>query len=131
MPQKLPTLCQCWASQLVLCLDTYKQRMLRLVSEVEDMETRLGLAGRDVDPVFQHSWRHCVGFIHDLVKAGSVGFVEAAVEEHVELFFVAKKAGAQRFIVDARASNRHFLNPPSGRVARRRGTLPCRISGCR
>ena len=28
--------------------------------------------------------------------------------------FVAKKAGAQRFIVDERASNRHFLRPPSG-----------------
>ena len=29
-------------------------------------------------------------------------------------FFVSKKAGAQRFIIDARASTRHFLNPPSG-----------------
>ena len=29
-------------------------------------------------------------------------------------FFVAKKAGAQRFIIDARASNRQFLRPPSG-----------------
>ena len=26
----------------------------------------------------------------------------------VSLFFVAKKAGAQRFVIDARASNRHF-----------------------
>mgnify|MGYP000913042800 CR=1 FL=1 len=77
------------------------------------METRLGLAGRYVDPVFQQSRRHYVGFISDLVRAGSVGFVEDAVE-HVGLFFVAKKAGAQRFIIDARASNRHFLKPPSG-----------------
>ena len=78
------------------------------------METRLGPAGRYVDPVFQHSWRHDVGFVRDLVKVGSVGFVEDAVE-HVGLFFVAKKAGAQRFIVDARASNRHFVRPPDGR----------------
>ena len=34
--------------------------------------------------------------------------------EHVGLFFVAKKGGALRFIVDARASNRHFLRPPAG-----------------
>ena len=61
-------------------------------------------AGRYVDPVFQHSWRHCVGFIRDLVKDGSVGFVETAAE-HVGLFLVAKQAGAQRFIIDARASN--------------------------
>ena len=71
------------------------------------METRLGPAGRHVDPVFQHSRRHYVGFVRDMAKAGYV-------VEYVGLFFVAKKAGAQRFFIDARASNRHFLNPPSG-----------------
>ena len=50
-----------------------------------------------------------MGFVRDLVQAGSIGFVE-----HVGLIFVAKNAGAQRFITDARASNRHFLRPPSG-----------------
>ena len=50
--------------------------MLRPVSEVADMETRLRPAGRYVDPVFQHSRRHYVGFVRDLVKAGSVEFVE-------------------------------------------------------
>ena len=39
-------------------------------------------------------------------------FLETAVE-HVGLVFVAKKSGAQRFIIDARPSNRHFLRPPS------------------
>ena len=39
-------------------LDTCEQRMLRPVSEVADMETRLWLADRYVDPVFQHSRRH-------------------------------------------------------------------------
>ena len=52
-------------------LDAYKQRMLRPVSEVADMETPLGPAGRYVDPFFQH--RHYVGFVRDLVKSGSVG----------------------------------------------------------
>ena len=66
--------------------------MLRPVSEVADMETLLGPAGRYVDPVFQHSRRRYVGFIRDLVKAGFVEFVETAVQ-HVGLFFVAKKAG--------------------------------------
>ena len=41
--------------------------MFRPVSEVGDMETRLGPAGRYVDPVFQHSQRHFVGFVRDLV----------------------------------------------------------------
>ena len=26
----------------------------------------------DVDPVFQYSGRHCVGFVRDLAEAGSV-----------------------------------------------------------
>ena len=56
------------------------------------MDNGLGPAGRHVDPAFQHSWRQCAGFVRDLVKAGSVGFVEDAVE-HVGLFFGAKKAG--------------------------------------
>ena len=54
--------------------------MLRPVSEIADMETRLGPAGRYVDPVRQHSGRHSVGFVRDLVLAGSVDFVEDAVE---------------------------------------------------
>ena len=37
------------------------------------MEAPLGPAGRYVDLGFQLSWRHCVGFVRDLVKAGSVG----------------------------------------------------------
>ena len=48
-------------------LDTYKKRLLRSVSEVADMEARLGPAGRYVDPVFQDSRRHSVGFVRDLV----------------------------------------------------------------
>ena len=89
-------------------LDASKQRMLRPVSDVADTETQLGPASRCVDPVFQHIRRHYASFVRDLMKGGSVEFVEDAVE-HIGLFFVAKKAGAQRFIIDACASNRHFF----------------------
>ena len=94
-------------------LDGYEQRMLRPFSEIADMETRMGPPAVTFDPVFQHSRRHYEGFVRDLVKAGSADFAEDAVA-HFGLFFVAKKAGAQRFIIDARASNRHFLRPPAG-----------------
>ena len=60
--------------------------MLRLVLEVADIETRVGPAVRCVDPVVQDSQRHHVGFVRDLLNAGSVGFVEDAVE-HIGLFF--------------------------------------------
>ena len=68
----------------------------------------LGPDSRCVAPVF-----HQVGFVRNLVTAGSVGFVEDAVE-HVGLIFFAKKAGAQWFVVDARVSNRRSLRPPPG-----------------
>ena len=72
----------------------------------------MGPAIRFVDPVFQQSRRLYVGVVPDLVKAGSIGFDEDV--EHVGLFLVARKAGAQRFIIHARASNWHFLSHPSG-----------------
>ena len=53
-----------------------------------------------------------VGFIRDLVNAGSVDFVEDTVE-HVGLFVVAKKAGAQRFIGHARPKQSTCLRPPA------------------
>ena len=68
-----------------------------------------------------------MGFVRDLVKAGSGEFVEDAVE-HVGVFFVAKKAGAQRFVTDARASNRHFLRLLLGPLLTGEGPLSCRIS---
>ena len=76
MPRKLLTLCHYLSSSARLFLDTYQQRVLRPVSQ--------GLA-----------------FLADLAtSADSVGFVETAVE-HVGFFFVAKKGGGQRFIIDA------------------------------
>ena len=85
---KAPNLVSSLRSSARSYLDTCKQRMLRPGSEVADMETLVGPAGRYVEPVFQHSGRHYVGFVRDLVKAGCVGFVETAVA-HVGLFFFA------------------------------------------
>ena len=65
--------------------------------------------------------RAIIGFVRDLVNAGSVEVVENALE-HVGLFVVAKKFVAQRFIIDARASNRHFHETSSWIVRR---TLSC------
>ena len=42
-------------------LDAKMQRMRRPVSEFADMGTRMGPAGRDIHPVFQHSRRDFVG----------------------------------------------------------------------
>ena len=96
---KAPHLGSLLSGSARFCLDAKKQRMLRPGSEVADMENLLGPTCRHVHPVFKHSQRHYVGFVRDLVTV-----------EHVRLFFVATKAGAQRFSIDVRASNR-FLRP--------------------
>ena len=126
MPQKLLPLVSLLSSSARSYLDAFWQRVLRPDSEVAYMEAQLGPAGRYVDPVFQHSPRHCVGFVRDLVKAGSIGFVEDAVENG-GLFFVAKKARAQMFIIDACASNRQLFESSIWTIAHGRRTLPCRI----
>ena len=64
--------------------------MLRAISEVADIETRLGPGGLYFDRVFQHSRRHYVGLVRDLVEDGSLGFVEDACE-FVGLFFFVKE----------------------------------------
>ena len=79
MPQKLLAFVSLLSGSARSHLDTYKQRLLRPVSEVPDVESLLGRAGRYVDPVFQHSRRHYVGFVLDLVVAGSIWFVEDGV----------------------------------------------------
>ena len=113
------------SSSARLYLDTHKQCVLRSVSDVAHMEkSRWVPVGRYVDPVFKHSRRHNVGFIREKEKAGSVGFVETA-EELFGLCYVAKKAGAQRFIIDAPAVNRHVFRIPFWTVVHRRGSLPC------
>ena len=102
-------------------LDAYKQRVLRPVSEVADMETLLGPAGRYVDPVVQHCRRHYVW-----LKLFPSGLLKMLLNMLV-YFSLPKKAGAQRFIIDARQSNRPALltPPPVWTVAHREGL--CRV----
>ena len=69
-----------------------------------------------------------MGFVRDLVRAGSVGFVETAIE-HVGLLFSVKKAGARRFIIRCACKQPIFFEISGWTVAHRGGTLPCRISG--
>ena len=92
MLRKLLTFVSLLSSSARSYLDTNKQRMLRPVSEVADTETRLGPAVWYVDLLFQHSRRHSVGVVRDLVKAGSVGFVGTAVE-HIGLFLLPRRLG--------------------------------------
>ena len=69
---------------------------------VADAAIWLEQAGRHVDPLFQYNWRCHVDLINYLVKAGSVGFIQKAVDILV-FFHETKKTRAQKFINDVRA----------------------------
>ena len=74
--------------------------------------------GRYVDPVFQHTRRPYVDFVHDLVKAGSAGFVGTAVE-HVGLFFSLLPRRLEKQLT--------FFETSVWTAAHRGGTPSCRI----
>ena len=92
--------------------------MLRPVSDVTDMKTQLGPAGRYVDPVYQHSQRHHVGFIREQVKAGCVGFIETAVE-HVGLFFRCQEDWGSKVYHRCSCKQPTFFEPSIRTVAHR------------
>ena len=67
---------------------------------------------RYVDPALTRNRRKYVKFLNDLEKRGLVKF-SVACQEQVGLFFVKKKSGQLRMILDARRTNARFRNPPS------------------
>ena len=73
-----------------LCLDRYKQRMLRPVSEDADKEAWLGPAGRYVDPGFQQSRRHC-GFRPGSGKSWFHRVCWRYAGQHVGLFLLPRR----------------------------------------
>ena len=77
-------------SSALSCSDAYEQRVLRPVPEIADNP-----------PASQ------CGFGLRSGQSWLVEFVEEAVE-HVGFFLVVKKAGAQRFILDARSTKGDF-----------------------
>ena len=91
-----PTVFQIIASCSTTCLQcSYLGSLL-------SSSARSHLDARMLRPVFEVADMVWEGFVRNLVEAGSVDFVQDAVE-HVG-----------RFIIDARASNRHVLRSPAG-----------------
>ena len=64
-----------------------------------------------VDPRLVGSRRRYVGFLKDLERRGLLTY-GSWVHETVGTFFVKKKSGRQRLIVDARRTNARFGQPP-------------------
>ena len=65
-----------------------------------------GIAGTYTDPVLKHNRKKYVEFVRMLFDRGLISFVDARkVKTKCGLFFVTKKNGNIRFIIDARRAN--------------------------
>ena len=67
------------------------------------------------DPRLANSRRRYIEFILDLAEHQIIGFTQRPAQE-VGCFFVKKKDGRLRLIVDARATNHRCRRPPSMRI---------------
>ena len=68
------------------------------------------------DPVLATDGRAYEGLIQDLYASHVIKFTTICSDD-VAIFFVRKKNGSLRIIVDARRPNRRFRRPPTGGIA--------------
>ena len=92
-------------------LQHFKEKMMLSEEEqagvAEDVETASYL-----DPVLELDSDAYHGFIADLINAGLMAFTTTP-KIQIGCFFVTKKGGKLRLVVDARRANRYFKKPPS------------------
>ena len=63
-----------------------------------------------MDPVLKRNYRSYLSFLRNLRSRGLLRFTRHP-EEMVAVFFVAKKDGSLRMVIDARRTNRRFISP--------------------
>ena len=84
---------------------------VRSQSEFDELTRECGRPTVYGDPVFKRDRSQYLQFVADGVKRGAFSFGKKR-RESVEVFFVAKKDGTLRLIVDCRRSNQRFKPPP-------------------
>ena len=99
------------------------QRILELsrsniaVSDVSSQLSDLGLKKPYVDPEFKN-YDVYLNFVKELSARGLASFhLSSFVREFTGTFFVKKKDGRLRLVLDARRSNCHFVTPPATDLA--------------
>ena len=98
---------ECDRSQVV----NFEQECLRPIAEVQALREELGDITPYFDPLLRASWRKYSEFLHSLHRVGMVRW-SLSRKERVTPFFVKKKNGKIRLIIDARRVNRICRPPP-------------------
>ena len=89
--------------------------MLLSSEEYEGEVYNHGVAGSYTDPVLENSPEKCTEFLQLLFKCGLISSNKSSqVLSEVVLFFVLKKYGKLRLILDCRLTNQYSRTPPSG-----------------
>ena len=91
-------------------------RVMLSSQEYEEVLQEEGLAGLYTDPSLTNTQKVYGDFLKDLHKRGMIEFGRSAVIE-LGIFFVEKKNGKLRMIVDARRLNQRCKKPPSVSLA--------------
>ena len=95
-------------------LENYESQML-LSSEEYAGETEKGIPPTYFDPVLKNNRAEYLKFLVELYNCGVITFRKTGrVKCTVGIFFVLKKNGKLRLILDARRCNQFFRRPPSG-----------------
>ena len=95
-------------------MENGSERMLRDSSETNALLEHLQLHKPYHDPTF-HSPKTYGAFLVDLASRGLLEWHPAG-EAYLGVFFVPKKDGRQRMILDTRVVNAHFIDPPKTRL---------------
>ena len=91
------------------------EEMILSPEEYEGEVEHHGIAGSHTDPILKNSKKKYLEFLKLLFKCGLIGFNKSSqVLSEVGIFFVRKKSGELRLILDCRRTNQYFRTPPSG-----------------
>ena len=91
-------------------LDTYRDSMLRPQAEYDALDSSVFVEPY-MDPILRGSRRKYKELLSDLDRRGLI-YWSATCRERCAIFFVKKKTGKLRLIIDARRGNLRFRDPP-------------------
>ena len=95
-------------------LRNFSEAMLLSEEELGGVMQDTSMPGCYHDPVLANSPREWAGFVCELLRSGVIDFT-LRPQVVAGVFFVRKKSGALRLIIDARRANRLVRAPPAGR----------------
>ena len=97
-------------------LERFDVHMLRSSAELDELNACSQAPKLHMDPVLASNPHTYASFVRDLACRGILSYTSTPLE-YVTVFFVRKKSGKLRLVVDCRNTNRRFRPAPKVRLA--------------